>query len=148
MTLHCPCCGHLQMVHTVQSRTETSGLLDSPYKLGWASRRMLAAWGFLSTASGWCLGNLSPPATQIWLVPRNSWVNTMRFPYNNDSVVFQATIGLTMIQYLIFTENGQIGVSTPTRAHLKMYNYTPACSQKDLRYLCTCEIKLKLVLPF
>lgn len=114
---------------------------------------MLVAWGPLSTASGWSLGNPSPPAIWMWLGPGNSWVSNTRFPYNNDSVIFQAIsplIGweLTMIWYLILTENGSICTSTPTLAHLRRYNYTLPCSQKDLRYLCTCEIKLKLVLPF
>lgn len=42
-------------------------------------------------------------------------------------------LALTMIQYLILPENGQIRTGTPTLAHLKMYNYAPPLFPKGFK---------------
>ena len=136
------------------SRTESSDPLYSPHKHGWVSPQ--SAGSLRSPFQSFWVIPHSPPVTQILVGPRNSWLNTMRFPYNNNSVIFPSPQAphwvrinpVNMIQYLILAGSGHIRTSTPTPAHLRMYNYTLPCSQKDFRYLCTCEIKLKLVLPF
>lgn len=57
-------CSYLQIVHTVQSTSESSGRWTHHISVGQSVLRMLVAWGPLSS-SGRSLGNLSSLAIQM-----------------------------------------------------------------------------------